>query len=417
MRYSLFGEKLTARSGILQLMEDLGHALARPGKVYMLGGGNPAHIPQMDAVWRSRMEAILRDGDSFEHMVADYDAPRGKESFLEAVAGFLREEYGWDIGPENVAITNGSQSAFFFLFNMFAGPRADGTTRKILLPVVPEYVGYADQGIENDMFVGARPTIDTIDAHTFKYHVDFDHLVIDESIAAVCVSRPTNPTGNVLTDDEVERLSDIARQNDIPLLIDNAYGMPFPGIIFSAVSPIWRHGIILSMSLSKLGLPGVRTGIVVADSPIIEALSGVNAIASLANGSLGQVLTEPLFRDRTILTLSREVVRPFYERRAAQAREWISQYFPADLDYSIHSSEGSIFLWIWFRALSADSAELYRRLKERGVIIVPGEYFFFGIDEDWGHSRQCIRLNYCHNEQDVRAGIRIIGDEARRLSA
>ncbi len=47
----------------------------------------------------------------------------------------------------------------------------------------------------------------------------------------ICVSRPTNPTGNVITDEELLKL-DALNQHGIPLVIDNAYGVPFPGIIF-----------------------------------------------------------------------------------------------------------------------------------------------------------------------------------------
>ncbi len=416
MQFSQFGEKLAGHSGILQLMDDLGKALQGPEKVQMLGGGNPAHLPQMNALWRARMGEILANQDEFEHMVADYDTPRGKDAFLESMAGFLRRQYGWAIGPENVAVTNGSQSAFFFLFNMLAGPYPDGTNRRILFPLVPEYIGYADQGAHDDMFVAAIPKIDELEDRSFKYHVNFDQLPIDDTVSAICVSRPTNPTGNVLTDTEVLHLASLAEERGIPLLVDNAYGMPFPGIIFTDASPVWNRNIVLSMSLSKLGLPAVRTGIVVGREDIIQALSSVNAIASLANGSLGQVLTKPLFDDGSIVSLVSEVVRPFYEARAKQARSWIREYFPADLDYAVHVCEGSLFLWIWFRGLSGTSRELYERLKRRGVIIVPGEYFFFGIEEDWPHRRQCIRVNYCHNEESVRTGIKIIGEEAQNLS-
>jgi len=414
MHYSLFGEKLSARSGILELMKDLGEALESPGKVRMLGGGNPAHLPEVNALWRRRMTEILANRDEFEHMVADYDSPRGKAAFLSEVAALLRREYGWEIGPENVAITNGSQSAFFYLFNMLAGAHADGGFRRILCPVVPEYIGYADQGAEPGMFRGAVPQIEELGPHGFKYRVDFDSLEVDEQTGAICVSRPTNPTGNVLTDTEVKHLASIAEQHGIPLLVDNAYGMPFPGIIFTDAAPVWRPNIVLSMSLSKLGLPSVRTGIVVADAEIVERLSGVNAVISLANGSLGQVLTRPLFEDGSILTLAKDVIRPFYRTRAERAQAAVSRAFGSDIDYAVHLCEGSIFLWIWFRSLSISTRELYARLKERGVIVVPGEYFFFGLEEDWPHSRQCIRVNYCHDEQAFRDGIEIIGEEARR---
>lgn len=50
------------------------------------------------------------------------------------------------------------------------------------------------------------------------------------------MSRPTNPTGNVITDEELIKLDALAHQHGVPLVIDNAYGVPFPGIIFSDAS-------------------------------------------------------------------------------------------------------------------------------------------------------------------------------------
>ncbi len=50
-----------------------------------------------------------------------------------------------------------------------------------------------------------------LDNRQFKYHIDLDNLTIGPDIGAVCVSRPTNPTGNVLTDDEITRLRTMTR--------------------------------------------------------------------------------------------------------------------------------------------------------------------------------------------------------------
>ncbi len=88
---------------------------------------------------------------------------------------------------------------------------------------------------------------------------------------AICVSRPTNPpTGNVITDEELARLEELARQNDIPLIVDGAYGTPFPSLLFVDAQPTWNEQIILCLSLSKLGLPAARTGIVIAEASIIK---------------------------------------------------------------------------------------------------------------------------------------------------
>ncbi|NKB41761.1 MAG: aminotransferase class I/II-fold pyridoxal phosphate-dependent enzyme, partial [Ilumatobacter sp.] len=170
--------------------------------------------------------------------------------------------FAWDIQAENIAVTGGGQTAFFLLFNLLAGPQQDGSHKKILFPLAPEYIGYANQGLAPELFVAVPPLVEYGDDGFFKYKIDFDRLQIDDSIAALCVSRPTNPTGNVLTDTEVARLAELADTNGIPLIIDNAYGLPFPNIIFQEVRPVWTPNTIVTMSLSKLGLPGTRTAFV-----------------------------------------------------------------------------------------------------------------------------------------------------------
>ena len=416
MKFTTFGDKFTAVSGILQLMDDLGRAVTGGGETIMLGGGNPSHIPAVQAHFRARMAQLLADGGAFEHLIGDYDPPQGNPAFVTAVADLLRAAYGWPITARNVALTNGSQTAFFYLFNLLAGPRADGRNPKILLPVAPEYIGYVDVGLTDDIFVTARPQIDFLDDHTFKYRVDFDALPMTDAIGAICLSRPTNPTGNVLTDGEIERLRALARIHDVPLIIDNAYGAPFPSIIYNDVTPVWDEQIVLCLSLSKLGLPGARTGIVIANERIISAIAGMNAVLSLAPGSLGAGLAHELVRSGEILRVSRELIRPYYQQRAAQAQAWIRAEF-ADLDYYLHKPEGAFFFWLWFKELPISAAELYARLKARGVIVVPGHYFFPGLSEPWRHKQECIRVNYTPDAAKVRAGLQIIAEEARRAYA
>ncbi|WP_139151541.1 aminotransferase class I/II-fold pyridoxal phosphate-dependent enzyme, partial [Salmonella enterica] len=83
------------------------------------------------------------------------------------------------------------------------------------------------------------------------------------------------PTGNVITDKELMKLDRLANQQNIPLVIDNAYGVPFPGIIFSEARPLGTPNIILCMSLSKLGLPGSRGGIIIANDKTITAIANM----------------------------------------------------------------------------------------------------------------------------------------------
>lgn len=417
--WSEFGQRLCCGSGIGELMDDLGHALAAGGDtVHMLGGGQPAHIPEMDALWRKRIEEITATPGELEHMLGNYEPPAGRSGFRKAIADLFRKEFGWDLSSDNVAITMGGQSAFFCLFNALAGRFADGQQKKILLPLVPEYIGYADQSVSGSLFRSVKPRIEYTGEHEFKYRVDFDNLKVTDDIAAICVSRPTNPTGNVLTNNEVAHLAQLAEDNGIPLIIDNAYGAPFPNVIFTEAKPIWNENIILTLSLSKIGLPGTRTGIVIAKPEIIKAVSSITSIMGLANTNTGQAIAQPLIESGEILRLSNELVQPFYRDKSEQAQAWVKQYFDPTLNYYIHRSEGALFLWAWFDGLPISSRELYERLKARNVLIVPGSYFFFGQDDsDWKHSDECIRINFTMPADDVEAGIRIIGEEVSKAYA
>ena len=413
MQFTRFGEKFTAATGIVQLMDDLGNAVAGSDDIIMLGGGNPSHIPEVQQIFRERMEEILANGYEFERLIGNYGPPQGPPAFIEAVATLLRKTYGWDVTAKNVALTNGSQTAFFYLFNLLGGDYADGTRKKILLPLTPEYIGYADAGIAEDIFVTNKPKFEYLDEHTFKYRVDFESLPMDESISAICVSRPTNPTGNVLTNNEVEKLRQIAARYAIPLIIDNAYGAPFPNIIFDEVKPVWDENIILCLSLSKLGLPGIRTGIIIAREEITAAISSMNAVVSLTPTSVGAGMALAMVRSGEIIKIGRELIRPFYKERAEKAVDWVWEALTGTPFY-IHKPEGAFFFWLWFRDLPISSAELYERLKKRGVLIIPGHYFYPGLDEEWDHTTECIRMNYTPEESKVREGIRIIGEEVKR---
>lgn len=414
MQFSSFGTKFTSDSGVLTLMDDLGNALAaRAGKVYMLGGGNPAKIPQMQLALRQRMQAMLDDEESFEHMVGDYSAPEGAKRFNAALANLLQRTYGWDVGPEHIALTNGSQTSFFYLFNLFAGIFPDGSQRRILLPLTPEYIGYADAGLTADHFVSYRPDIEFLGDRLFKYHIDFSALVCGDDIGAICVSRPTNPTGNVLTDAEIAHLSRLARDRGLPLIVDNAYGLPFPGILYTDAQPAWDEQTVLCMSLSKLGMPGPRTGIVIAHPRIVRAITALNAVISLAPSSTGALLALDMVQSGEVIRLSREIIGPFYQARAEQAVAWLSEAL-GDVPCYIHKPEGAFFLWLWFKDLPITSQELYTRLKARNVIVLSGHHFFPGLAEAWPHRHECLRVSYAQDEQVVREGLRIIAEEARR---
>ncbi|MFN2328894.1 MAG: valine--pyruvate transaminase [Chromatocurvus sp.] len=412
MKLSVFGEKFSARSGVVDLMRDLGDALHDNPDMLFMGGGNPARLPAVESVYRDRLRALLDDPGQWQRLAGSYQSPGGDRGFREALATYLQQRYGWSVGPDNIAVTNGSQSAYFVLYNLFAGQMPDGSHRRIHLPVSPEYIGYADAGISDDFFSATAPRIELTGAHEFEYRLDKTSLDIDENVGALCVSRPTNPSGNVLDAEELATLEALAAARDIPLIVDGAYGAPFPDITFTESEPRWNERTILTLSLSKLGLPGLRTGIIVAREDVVAAFNSTNTIINLASGAVGPALAENLIRSGALHALTDTAIRPFYRERMQHAVATAQSAF-AGLPYRLHRPQGAFFLWCWFEGLPISSADLYERLKRAGVLAIPGERFFIGLDPVWTHTHECIRLSYAQDPSVVEAGLALVAREVR----
>ncbi len=413
MKLSKYGEHYTKGSGILDLMDDLGKALSTDTNMLMLGGGNPSHIPEIEQIMQEEMQRIIDNGE-FGKVIGNYDTPQGNVPFLKSLAKMFNNFFDWNLTEKNIALTNGSQNAFFYIFNFFAGEFKNGSKKKILLPLAPEYIGYSDIGITDDFFVSYKPEIEKIDNHTFKYKIDFNNCKITDDIGAVCISRPTNPTGNVLTDDEISELRKMTTKANIPLIIDSAYGTPFPNIIYTDATPVWDDNIILSMSLSKFGLPAVRTGIVIANEEVINAVSAVNAIASLSPGGIGASLVKRIVQNGSIIDLSKNIVQKYYYAKCLKAFNSLTKKL-GNIDFYLHKPEGALFLWLWLPNFPITSDELYEQLKKRGVLVISGSNFFPGLNEDWKHKNECIRITYAQNDDIVEKGLTIIADEIKSI--
>lgn len=396
-QFSQLGERFAAGSGILELMEDLGEALASGDDLCMLGGGNPAQVPGVTAALHQLGRTLLADSDRWARCLGDYSGPRGEPRFLEALAEQFRLRYGWQVTAENLVLTAGSQASFFGLFNLLGGCTRDRQHRPVMLPRLPEYVGYAGLGLDAEDLIGveARP-VRSADPCRFDYRIDWDALRALPKPAALCVSTPGNPTGQQLTAAELRALHGFASQSDACLIVDAAYGLPFPGIVYAEdLMPFWMGDSVLCLSLSKLGLPGVRTGIVVAPVDLARALTAFNASLNLAPMNLGPYLLYDWVVSGELFEVGQRCLQPFYRTRCELALSALDHALGAlGINYAVHTPGGGFFLWLWLPGLGIAARELYGRLKAAGVLVVPGEHFCPGLVGGGLHAAECLRLSY-----------------------
>lgn len=412
MSFSATAARLRDALAIYDLMDDLGTALNAGGDLTMLGGGNPARIPPViDAC----ADALDRLGGSagIARRLADYDPPQGPPAAREAVADYLRARYGWRIDAAHVGFVPGSQATFGYLFSIFAGRREDGTTGEVWLPLAPEYIGYFGAGAHEVPIRAFAPTVTDTGPGRFKYGIDWARLQPDARCALMAVSVPTNPSGNLLTQVELDRLTYLCRAATVPLVIDLAYGDPFPGIVGRHVTPPFGDGIVLALSLSKLGLPGLRTGIVVAAPEVIDLVARFNAATVLAGPGLGPALVTALIESGQIDPLCREHIAPFYRDRRQRALE-IAEQALAGTGARIHEPEGAFFLWLELPPLVGGTTALYRRLKARGVLVLPGKAFFGNAPVAEREKDRCLRVSCAQPDAVLERGFAAIAEEAAR---
>ena len=412
MKFSHYGTRYSGHSGIVELMDDLGSALRDNPQMLMMAGGTPARIAAAEQLFQATLQQLAADAASTQSLFGRYQGPQGDLPVRELLAAQLRDDYGWALTADNIALTNGGQSAFSILANMLAGDSVAGRKR-IHFPLVPEYLGYADVGISDSFFSGARPQIQLLDDGLFKYALDRTETIPADA-AALCVSRPTNPSGNVLTDAEVCFLDAAAKSRGIPLIIDAAYGLPFPALHYDDTTAYWSDNVILLLSLSKVGMPGTRSGFLIAAPDVIDAFSRANTILNLASGNLGPAMAARLLPGRQLQRLASDILRPWYQARAVRVVELLRTAL-RDIPCHIHKPEGAFFLWLWFPNLSVSSNELYRQLKQRGLLVIPGENSFMGLAEPWDHSRQCLRLSYAVDDRTLENAATILAATLRQL--
>lgn len=395
IQLSQWGEQMSQLSGVRSIMKDIIETLrSGSGQSFInLSAGNPVILPEIEQLWRDCTLNLLNSQD-FGEVVCRYGSSQGYEPLIEAVKNDFNARYGLNLSDRQILITPGSQSIYFYAANAFGGQTVNNQLKKVVLPLCPDYTGYGGVSLNPEAVISYQPQLE-IDQknHRFKYRPDFNQLVINEDTGCVIFSRPCNPTGNILSDQEVLQIVQLAQPFNVPVLIDSAYAPPFPCLNFTQMNPQFGDNIIHCLSLSKAGLPGERVGIAIGNIETIEILQSFQTNASIHSSRFGQALAAQAINSGQLAYLSETIIRPHYQEKMAILEETLDQQMPNNLPWFLHRGEGAIFAWLWLKDLPMTDWEFYQELKKVGVIVVPGSAFFPGLRENWDHKNQCLRIS------------------------
>ncbi|BAY21500.1 valine--pyruvate transaminase [Calothrix sp. NIES-2100] len=402
------GAQMSNLTGVRAIMKDIVETLkANAGQELInLSAGNPLILPAVERLWRDCTADLLASSE-YGEVVCRYGSSQGYAPLIEAIANDFNRRYGLNLSDRNILITPGSQTLYFYAANAFGGYTTTGELKEIVLPLSPDYTGYGGICLDPEALIAYKPALD-IDApaHRFKYRPDFSQLSITEKTGCVIFSRPCNPTGNVLTDDEVRKIAALAAPYDVPVFIDSAYAPPFPALNFTDMSLIFGENIIHCTSLSKAGLPGERIGIAIGNEKVIQVLESFQTNASLHSSRYGQAIAARAINSGALAEIAEQVIRPFYQNKFSVLENTLDASMSKDLPWFLHRGEGAIFAWLWLEDLPISDWELYQELKQVGVIVVPGSTFFPGLKEDWPHKQQCLRISLTGSDEELVTGMR-----------
>ncbi|MBD2343575.1 valine--pyruvate transaminase [Anabaena subtropica] len=411
------GDQMSNLTGVRAIMKDIIETLQSGGgqDLINLSAGNPLILPEVEQLWRDCTAELLASPE-YGEVVCRYGSSQGYAPFIEAIVKDFNRRYGLNLSDRNVLVTPGSQTLYFYAANAFGGYTSNGELKQIVLPLSPDYTGYGGICLVPEALVAYKPSLD-IDAtaHSFKYRPDFSQVSISESTGCVIFSRPCNPTGNVLTDEEVRKIAALAAPYNVPVLIDSAYAPPFPALNFTDMSLIFGENILHCTSLSKAGLPGERIGIAIGDEKLIQVLESFQTNASLHSSRYGQAIAARAINSGALAQIAEQVIRPFYQNKFTIVETALEAAMPKDLPWFLHRGEGAIFSWLWLQDLPITDWELYQELKKVGVIVVPGSTFFPGLKEEWAHKHQCIRISLTGSDAEIALGMQRLAKAVEQI--
>ncbi|WP_446352801.1 valine--pyruvate transaminase [Coleofasciculus sp. G2-EDA-02] len=398
-----FGTQMSNLTGVRAIMKDIIETLrAGQGQDFInLSAGNPVILPEVEQLWRDCTAQLLASPE-YGEVVCRYGSSQGYQPLIDAIARDFNQRYGLSLTERNILITPGSQSIYFYGANAFGGYTQAGELKQIVLPLSPDYTGYGGVSLTPEAVIAYKPSLDIDEAaHRYKYRPDFSQLKINQTTGCVIFSRPCNPTGNVLSDNEVGKIAELAAPDHVPVFIDSAYAPPFPALNFTEMTPIFGDNIIHCLSLSKAGLPGERIGVAIGDPDMIGILESFQTNLCIHSSRYGQAIAARAINSGALAEISVNVIRPYYQQKFAVLETALNQFMPKELPWFLHRGEGAIFAWLWLKDLPITDWDFYQHLKQVGVIVVPGNTFFPGLREEWEHKHQCIRISLTASDREL----------------
>lgn len=303
---------------------------------------------------------LLQAGLSYPHST-------GRESLRQSIAEF----HGLD-DFNAVTVTNGgSEANFTTLWGLVE-------SHQRVAFMVPNYLqGFGLSKAWADKVDTYGLVMESAADGGFEWRLDLDsfNAAVTKDTGVIVVTNPNNPTGSVLTESEMDAIVSAAERVGAWLMVDEIYRGAEPSGPMTPTFMGRYDKLVITGGLSKaFGLPGLRTGWIVAEPKVIEHLCQYHDYMTLTPSYISDYLADAVMREpmrSKVLERTRSIIR----KHLPPVEEWINSH--SDIFDYCRPQAGAICT---VRSnLPVDTMVLFEKfLREQSVLITPGQHFGIG---------------------------------------
>lgn len=292
---------------------------------------------------------------------SSYPTVAGSKNFRQSVVGYVQRRFGVSLDVDaNILPVSGTKEAVFHLPQLFIDRHAEDN-----------WVVFPDPGYpvcyRGTLFAGGTPVpVPLQDDYIFRpWELDVSIL---EKCRLLWINSPHNPSGAVMSLDDLHRTAEVCRKYDIVLVSDECYADMYTTDPPHSILECGLDNVLALHSLSKRsGVTGYRTGFVAGDASIIKKMRSYRSNPGLVPQTfINEGATVAWQEDghaherREIFARKKSIFVPFFE----------------ELGWKVLGVEASLYLWIELPP-EWDPDRLASMLLEHGVVVSPGRFFAY----------------------------------------
>jgi N-succinyldiaminopimelate aminotransferase len=312
-----------------------------------------------------------------------YPPGRGIPALRQAIADHQRRYYGFELDPDTqVLVTTGATEAIAAALLAYIEQGDE------VVALEPYYDSYAACIA---MAGGTRVPV-TLRAPDFRLDVDVLRAAVTDRTAALLINSPHNPTGTVLTEDELRAVAELAVEHDLVVITDEVYEhLTFDGAAhrpLASYDGMPERTVSISSAGKTFSVTGWKIGWVTGTPEVVTAVTTTKQFLTYTSGAPFQPAVA------AALALGNDYFDGL--RASLQAKRDLLCGGLAQLGFGVHVPQGTYFITTDVRPLGFDDGiEFCRMLPDRcGVVAIPHQVFYDNVEA----GRPLVRWAFCKQD-------------------